>query len=160
MATTEVLAELKWAWDNKTEIGKLRKELIAWFRGTGKPADTPGILILGPGGSGKSTLAKLLSGETEDWLFDPPKNYVESIGVERFALKDAANVSVVVPPGQTFRRDATWSDLLNDLTQGKYRGVILVTAYGHGSFTTPSSYKDHRLYEGNKPEILGTIHRT
>jgi hypothetical protein len=151
MDLTTIGSGLKWAWDNKTEIRENLSELRAWFRGTGK--DSPGILILGPGGSGKTTLAKLLSGETDDWFLDPPRDYVESIGIERTALKDAPNVSVVVPPGQTFRRDATWSDLLHDVSQGKYRGIIVVSAYGYGSFSKPSSYKDHQLYEGNKAEF-------
>jgi hypothetical protein len=103
MTGAEIAGGARWAWEKREDVLKIFRELRSWFRGEGKPADAPGILILGPGGSGKSTLAKMLAGETEDWLFDPPKNYLESIGIERTSLKDDPRVSVVVLPGQIHR---------------------------------------------------------
>lgn len=39
------------------------------------------------------------------------------------------------------------------LAAGKYRGVILVTAYGHESIL-PDSFKQHKLYEDDKDQFL------
>lgn len=95
---------------------------------------------------GKITLARILSGKF-DWLLDEPWHYGESFGIERSALKDDPKVQVVVPPGQTARREATWTDLLANIATGKYRGVIIVSAYGYHSIR-PESFKDHALYQG------------
>lgn len=65
-------------------------------------------------------------------------------------------MQAVVPPGQTARRENTWADLLANLSAGKYRGVILVSAYGYHSIT-PNSYKDHELYAGNKDAFLTSL---
>ena len=107
---------------------------------------------MGPGGAGKSTLARLLAEENYNPLLHLPGTYKESIGVEHYALKDAPGVEIVVPPGQRQRRDATWTDLHADLVAGKFRGVILLAADGHHSFTR--SYKENRLYQNDKDRFV------
>ncbi len=141
-----------WAWKNRDEIVRSLRGIWEWIRGTDKATPTPGILIFGPGGSGKTTLSKILS-EPIDWLADPPGLYTESISTERVKLTDAPNVEIVVPPGQSFRRDATWPSLQADLVAGKYRGVIVVVSHGLASIPL-DSYKDHKLYEGSVPKFL------
>lgn len=142
-----------WLWERRDDILGMLKKLKDWF-GSSKAADGSdrGILILGAGGVGKTTLARILSGKF-DWLLDEPWHYGESFGIERFALKDDPKVQVVVPPGQTARRESTWSDLFANLSTGKYRGVLLVSAYGYHSIR-PESYKDHELYQGKKGDFL------
>ena len=145
------IAVAGWLWKNKDWIAARLGELKAWYvrsRGTKKE---PGILILGPGGTGKSTLAKLLTGEY-DYLRDLPGEYEESVGVETYVLKGKPPVEVVVPPGQRQRREATWADLHSDLAAGKFRGVILLCAYGYHSFML--GYKGHRLYQGDKRQFV------
>jgi hypothetical protein len=144
---------LEWVWNNWDEIQRKLAGLYAWFRGGGSAAEQKaGILILGAGGTGKTTLARLLSGEY-NLLFDVPGAYEESISIERYSLTDAPEVEVVVPPGQQHRREATWTDLHADIAAGKFRGIILLVAYGYHSLGQ-ISYKAHRLYAGDKDEFL------
>lgn len=138
---------LSWLWDHREGVKENLDELYRWF-GTRKKGR---ILILGPGGTGKTTLARLLSGEFQ-WLLDPPGVYAESIAVEHYKLAGAPGVEVVVPPGQELRRDLTWDDLLADVREGKFRGIILVGAYGYHSLDL--SYKRHELYQGSKAPFL------
>jgi hypothetical protein len=142
-----------WIWENKREIGKLLTGLYGWFRGKGRK-DKRGILVIGPGGSGKTTLGLLLSGEY-DWLTDSPRAYTESRKLERYTLKDDKRVEVVVPPGQKHRREAYWSNLQADIAAGKFRGVILLAAYGYHTLAAQLSYKDHPLYARKKGAFLG-----
>jgi energy-coupling factor transporter ATP-binding protein EcfA2 len=133
------------------------RSIADWFRGRDQEASKSsdpgrGILILGPGGTGKTTFARLLSGDL-DWLSDTPGQYIESVGLESFALSDDPNVEVVVAPGQAYRRASTWSDLLKQVAAGEYRGVVLMNAYGYHTFSTPS-YKNHQLYQGSKDDFL------
>lgn len=144
-------AILPWAWENREEIRRRLASLFSWYRGNPE-STSPGILILGPGGSGKTTLGKLLSGGY-DLLFDAPAPYAESIGIERYSLKDAPGVEVVVPPGQQHRRGATWSELHAQIATGKYRGIILLAAYGYHTLGR-TSFKDHALYQGNKNRFV------
>jgi hypothetical protein len=145
------VAVFAWLWKNKDWIAARLGELKGWYlRGKGTKKN-PGILILGPGGAGKSTLARLLAGEY-DYLRDLPGEYEESVGIEVYALKDSPGVEVVVPPGQRQRREATWADLHTDLAAGKFRGVILLCAYGHHSFML--GYKGHKLYRGDKEQFV------
>jgi hypothetical protein len=144
------LRALQWTWDNLPTITKRLKKLRDWFR-RGGDKSKPGILILGAGGVGKSTLGKLLAGEY-DLLLDPPGQYKESVGIEHYSLPDSPGVEVVVPPGQKHRRAATWSELLKTIGQGKYRGIILMSAYGYHAMST--GYKEHELYGGDKEKFV------
>ncbi len=141
-----------WAWENRREIRKLLSGVYDWFRGKGRK-DKRGILVIGPGGSGKTTLALILSGEF-DWLTSSPWTYTESRGLESFTLKDDKRVEVVVPPGQKHRREAYWSDIHADLAAGKYRGVILLTAYGYHTLGEVESYKQQAVFTGSKSDFL------
>jgi hypothetical protein len=134
-------------WDRDSFFGTM-KEVHAWYRAPRKR----GILILGAGGVGKTTLANLLSGEF-DLLQGGLERYDETTDVERFRLKDADDVEIVVPPGQKHRREATWTDLQADLAAGKYRGVILVSAYGYHALAE-RSYTDYRRFHGKKDAFL------
>lgn len=141
-----------WAWKHRDAILKRLKSIFSWFRSGDGTEKKPGILLLGAGGTGKTTLAQLLAGNF-DCLVDPPGRYEESIGVEIFGLKDDPKVEIVVPPGQHHRRESTWNDLHADIVAGRFRGVILISSFGFHSLGE-ISYKDHRLYQGNKAEFL------
>jgi hypothetical protein len=148
----DTTAILSWLWEKREEISRKLAELYDWFRGKGKEASQRGILILGPGGVGKTTLARLLAGEY-NLLFDLPGEYNESLGIERYTLQDAPGIEIVVPPGQQHRREATWAELLAEVSAGHYRGIILLSAYGYHSLGQ-SSYKSHHLYRNDKDEFL------
>ncbi len=143
-----VLKGLQWAWDHFDEIRDRIGKIRTWFRfDPGR-----GILIIGPGGAGKSTLARILSGDF-DWLLDEPWRYNESFGVEEFALKDDPKTNIVVPPGQTHRRETLWADVERNLGAGHYRGVIVVNAFGYHTLAN-LSYKEHPLYDHTKESFL------
>jgi len=139
-------------WTNKERIVTTVAAIRSWFRTGRGTTDSPGILVLGPGGGGKSTLAMLLSKDDYNPLYDLPEGYKESVEIERCRLPGQVPAEVIVPPGQPERRAATWGDLHADLAAGKYRGVILVFAFGHLSFSV--SYKDHKLYHDDKERFL------
>ncbi len=139
------------AWENKEWVTARVKEIVAWL--WPKPAvakNQPGVIVVGPGGVGKTTLGKVLSLQP-DFLFDP-SGYEESLNVEHYELQDEPGVEVVVLPGQKHRRDESWADLNADIANGKFRGAILLAAYGYHSLGY--SYKNHPLYKGNKEEFL------
>jgi len=52
---------------------------------------------------------------------------------------------LVILPGQEHRRASTWTDELRELEEGKYRGLILVSAFGYHSLG--QSYKLDNLYD-------------
>jgi len=138
---TLVVGGKKWVAKKALDLGW--NAIVDWFK---KPSPTK-ILIIGPGGVGKTTLGQFLSLNSDDAPEDG--KYVESISVERFPLKDDKNVEIVVPPGQSHRIESTWTEILTELRDGKYRGVILVQAYGHhaiGDF----DYTNHKLYDAKK----------
>lgn len=144
-----------WVWDRKDEIVRKLTDLYGWYRGSSSAKKArPGLLILGAGGTGKSTLAKLLAGEY-DLLLDPPGAYEESIDIEHYTLQGPPEVEIVVPPGQEHRREATWNDLLADIAAGRFRGIIMLVAYGYHSLGQVS-YKDTRLYKekGKQKDFL------
>jgi hypothetical protein len=144
-------AALKWAWSNKTEIVASLARVRTWFRSD----PGRGILIIGAGGVGKTTLARILAGEF-DWLLDEPWRYDESFGLEEFALQDDPKTQIAVAPGQTVRRESTWADVERNVIGGKYRGVILVNAFGYHSLLR-LSYKDHPLYDGKRDSFFDTF---
>jgi hypothetical protein len=104
----------------------------------------PGILIIGPGGTGKTTLARLLAGQHPTSPLELPGEYVESMQIEQYAVKDPV-AGVVVPPGQHRHRARDWPQLHAAIAKGECRGIILVTAYGYHSLT--GKYKDHKIYK-------------
>ena len=136
-----------WAWDKRSQILGLLAELRDWFRGGKKDAkaEKPGILILGAGGTGKSTLGRILSGDF-DLLLDPPGEYKESISTEEYELQGEPKAEILVLPGQSHRRDATWPELLADLTAGKFRGIILINAYGYHTIGE-ARYQDTPIFK-------------
>lgn len=101
------------------------------------------IAIFGPGGTGKTTLGQILSGK-----FDTLKGagqYKESIHVEEYPLQGDLACTLIVPPGQEFRRKNLWTDLYKSIAQGKTWGIINVVAWGHHSLRD-LSYKETKYY--------------
>jgi hypothetical protein len=141
-----------WVWENGPDIRKRLADVWEWFGGKGRK-DKRGILIIGPGGCGKTTLGLMLSGKY-DWLTDSPWGYAESRDLERYTLKDDKRVEVVVPPGQKKRRELHWSELQSGIAAGKYRGVILLAAYGYHTLGELVSYKHHPLYAKKRDAFL------
>lgn len=130
------------SWAAKKGFDKLYSKTTSWFN---KP-NARGVLIIGPGGVGKTTLGQFLSGQEDQAASG---SYVESVGTEEFQIADNLSVQLVIPPGQAHRRKATWDQRLEEVADGKFRGVILIHAYGHhalGDF----SYKNHKLYDPEK----------
>lgn len=130
------------SWAAKKGFDKLYSNVTAWFQ---KPT-ARGVLIIGPGGVGKTTLGHFLSGQEEKATSG---SYVESITTEEFNLAENAAVQLVILPGQAHRRKATWDQRLEEVGEGKFRGIILIHAYGHHALGD-ISYENHRLYDPDK----------
>lgn len=129
------------SWGSKRGLDAAFNKVRSWFT----KISPRGVLIIGPGGVGKSTLGKLFSEDQRTGTGE----YVESVSTETYVLSDDPCVQIVVPPGQPHRMDATWDTVFADLRDGKFRGVILIFAYGHHTIGD-LSYKNHKLYKKNK----------
>src|SRR5262245_52643254 len=130
------------SWAAKKGFDTLYSKVTAWFQ---KPA-ARNVLILGAGGVGKTTLGQFLSSPENE---SASGSYVESISTEEFTLPDNLAVQIVIPPGQAHRRKATWDQCLEEVAEGKFRGVILIHAYGHHALGD-ISYENHKLYDPAK----------
>src|SRR5947207_3199259 len=113
------------SWAAKKGFDSVYGKVVTWFR-----RESPkGVLIIGPGGVGKTTLAHFLAGT--DGENQATGEYIESAGTDEFKLADNLAVQIIVPPGQSRRRPATWEVLLDDVKKGRFRGIILIAAYGY-----------------------------
>ncbi len=143
---------VNWVWNNRAEVAERVKRVYHWVCGDGSGAG-PGshILILGAGGVGKTTLSGLISGQF-DFLTRPPWEYQESYDTETAPVAGETGqeraIELVIPPGQDHRRAGTWGEVFADLGSGKFRGVVLTSAFGYHSLGA-TSFKSHRLYRGN-----------
>ena len=145
---------LTWAWKERKDLGEVARRVNPWLRRrTPEPGDGAAdtdrpILFLGAGGVGKSTFAKRLLAE------EPGPDYEESFNTERYLVpgRDDSEVEVVVPPGQTQRREATWNSVLADVGVSRYRGILLFNCYGHHSLGVPS-YRNTRLFREGPPGL-------
>lgn len=139
-----MLEQVLGTWAVRKGLDALFARVKTWFKAT-----TPRkVLIIGPGGVGKTTLAQLFS-LPPDKTSAPNGQYTESISVETSTLGNAPKVQVVVLPGQAHRIDATWKTILDELKDGRFRGVIFLLAYGHHALGD-ISYMNHRLYNKRK----------
>lgn len=152
----------EWLRTHRDEFLSLLKWVRSWFPSGTKDdpagqtnAAQHGVLVLGPGGVGKSTLGRLLSGQVTP-IFDEPTRYDESLNTESYPLEGATDIEMVVAPGQSRRRDATWGGLLNELASGAFRGLIFVVSHGYGNhgLGEHTGYQDHPLFKGRKDEFL------
>lgn len=137
-------------WNERKGIAAVVKGCYEWCRD--HLSKTEGILVIGPGGTGKTTLSQILKGEY-NFLLDSGRSYQESVGVESVKIKGSPNVAMLIPPGQPHRREATWPDLLRDIGNGKFRGIILLSAFGfHSLGDLPIN--QHQLYKGDANAFL------
>jgi len=140
---------LTWAWDNKRVFLTTLRQFGDWFR---KRRSEDRILILGAGGTGKTSLARVLASGA-DWIGGTEPIYEESIGVEKYRREGDRDIEVVVPPGQDHRREATWPELLAEVTAGKFAGIVHVVSYGYHSIGQ-MNFQHHELYDGNKEKFV------
>src|SRR5262245_18439250 len=128
-------------------------EIRDWFgRGPNSPDPVPGIILLGAGGTIETLLGHLLAAGLQG-LFEVASEYKESLDIEKHALKDDPSIEIVVGQGQAHCREQGWAEFLQDIANGRYRGVILVNAYGY-HYLRHKCYKDLPLYQSDKVVFL------
>ena len=154
-----------WMWKNWDLVVERAGRVRAWLRGEAadpadaSPHDVEGkspprpVLLLGPGGVGKSTFGRFASTGVAS-PFVPPEPYRESLTTETYRFAGDAEADLIVPPGQTHRRAASWADLLDQLGNGAFRGVMLFASYGYHSPGQFGGYQAHPLYDGRKAQFL------
>jgi hypothetical protein len=145
-------------------VSSVRKSLSAAPGSSGPSVSR--LLIIGSPGAGKTTTGKLLAGEYDDAM-DIPGAYQESLGVESYALRDAPEVQLTVPPGQPHRR-YYWDPINAEVASGKYDGIILLNSYGYhsigefdplkGKGITKTEYLATYLENARRQEILVLEH--
>jgi hypothetical protein len=62
-------------------------------------------------------------------------------------------LQIIIPPGQEHRREATWTSLLADIGKGRFRGVILLAAYGFDTLGQ-IAVEDHKLFKGSREQFF------
>lgn len=147
-----------WVWAKRDWLAKRLSDLrnLVGPNTDETDAATPesrSVLVIGSGGSGKSTLLDILTDQ-----FDPtagkPIRYNESLNVE-VGVAESLKCDFTVLPGQEFR-SALWQKPLEDLKNGRFRGVIYVTAGGYNSFGDGFQLARHPDYAGDLGEFVET----
>ncbi len=143
----------KWLWDHKESVKRVCRWLLPKKRLSPSDSPAPELLIVGSGGVGKSTLGRILAQE-HGLLFDALGAFKESDDMEKYEIKDGPGAEILVPPGQDFRLNAVWGELMSDIAAGRFRGIVLVGSYGRHALS--HSYKSHREYPRfkNKEKFL------
>jgi flavodoxin len=99
------------------------------------------IVVFGSGGTGKSTFGKMISGEADPNIL---ATYRESRTTEEFKFTRDKLGIITIPPGQG-RRDDEWLAAFRQVTDGKFRIIINMVAYGYHSFGE-LSYTESKYY--------------
>ena len=122
-----------------------RADIANWFN---KEHPAGEILVFGPSGVGKSTLVKILTSPDIDR--GEIANYTESVCVEKVTTTANPKTTFVVMPGQSWRQDSTFEPISAELKAGRFRGVILVLAYGHHTLGNVD-LRIHKLFKSGEP---------
>ena len=148
------MADKEWTFGEMKALWDLIERVRQWFVPTAplegnseseEESERREVLILGPGGVGKTTFARLISLDY-DFRFENPGDYQESIGIEVYTIAPDEQVGLVVPPGQKHRREFSWTELLEQIKEGRFAGIMLFSADGHHSLGE-ISFKSLTLYE-------------
>ncbi|MGK7932538.1 MAG: hypothetical protein AB4041_14045 [Microcystaceae cyanobacterium] len=116
------------------------------------------IVIFGAGGCGKSTLGRLLSGQQDQMSL--LSTYQESITTETYELETNTMGAIIVAAGQERRQD-NWGELLQAVSDGKFKLIVHVVAAGLHSFGGGIPYQRHKLYQADMtiPEFIEVYRR-